>query len=215
MREAHFYTLEYAHSTDLSRSTSEDYLTTWQPWYLKWTANRPSLPNNEYAKLSRTLADRHSIPLHENPAKSIRAKMETYENTANDLHLRRAEIRGKLKNVQQDLVYAAQRQWPSLSGPYTALFQSMIASGEMIQVAQWLAEQTGYKSMVDLQNEDQAISDSLLDTERNLTQMQKLFQFRKLAKLQHQLYLYGTPNEVMDYEKLVACEDTPLLFKQP
>ena len=213
MREAHFYTLEYAHSTDLSRSTSEDYLSAWQPWYLKWSSGRGSLPNNEYAKLYRTLADRHSIPLSDSPAKHIREKMNMYKDTAAQLQLRRIEIRHEIRAIQDELIYAAQRKWPSLSGPYTALFQSLVVSGEMIQVAQWVSEQPGYLSLVDLQNEDQTLSDSILDAERNLTQMQKLFEFRKLARLQNQLYLYAKPEEVRDYEKLVACEDSPLIFK--
>jgi hypothetical protein len=35
-RESHFYALLNAHSSDLSRSTSEQYLEEWSPWYLRW-----------------------------------------------------------------------------------------------------------------------------------------------------------------------------------
>jgi hypothetical protein len=38
-REAHLYTLAAAHSADLPRSTSEEYLSRWAPWYLLWDTN--------------------------------------------------------------------------------------------------------------------------------------------------------------------------------
>jgi len=214
MREAHFYTLEHAFSTDLSRSTSEDYLNSWQPWYLKWASGKPALPNNEYAKLYRTLAAKHNIPLDENPAKSIRGKMKDYADNADTLNARRSQLRENVQNVQNELIYAAQRQWPSLAGPYTALFQTLVASGEMLQVSQWLTEQPNYQSLVNLQNEEVTVANALLDNERNLTQMQKLFQFRKLSKLQHQLYQYGTQQQIIDYERLISCEDAPLVFSK-
>ena len=213
LREAHFYTLENAHSTDLSRSTSEDYLNSWQPWYLKWTANRPNLPNNEYARLFRSLADRHGIALSGNPAKVIRAEIKMYKDTLKSLQSRQHDAENKLYAVQNELIYSAQQQWPSLTDPYTAMFQSMVVSGEMLQVAQWVTEQTGYRNMLELQNEVDNIVASQLDTERNLTQMKKLFHFRKLSKLQQQLYRYGSTEQVSDYEKLVSCEEAPLNFK--
>jgi len=210
LREAHFYTLENAHSTDLSRSTSEDYLSTWQPWFLKWAAGKSGLPNNEYAKLFRNLAGRHGIPLNGNPAKNIRAKMDAYNKATSDLITKRDELHRKLKTVRQELINAAKNKWPSLVSPYTASFQTMAASGEMLQVAQWIEEQTSYRSLVELQIENSNITNSLLDAERNLTQMQKLLEFRKLAKIKHQLYQYGSNQQVKDYESLVSCESQPL-----
>lgn len=214
MREAHFYTLEHAHSTDLSRSTSEDYLSGWQPWYLKWNVGKSGLPNNEYAKLFRALADKHSIPLDGKPAKSIRAKMKTYEETKANLVSRRIENQATQNELQSQLIYDAQSRWPALTGPYTAMFQVMAASGEMMQIAQWITEQSDYQRLTELQEEDALISRSILDAERNHTQMQKLFQFRKLAKLKHQLYQYGTPEQVKDYERLTMCEDMPFNITQ-
>jgi len=66
--------------------------------------------------------------------------------------------------------------------------------------------------MVDLQNKDEAIVQKLLENERDLTQMHKMLHLRNIAKLKRQLYEYGTPAQISDYEKLVACEDTPLVF---
>jgi len=214
MREAHFYTLETAHSTDLSRSTSEDYLANWQPWFLKWVAEKPALQNNEYAKLFRILAGRYGISLDGNPAKTIREHMRAYQSTTEELNASRTELHSQLADIQSELIYQAQAKWPSLAQPYTAVFQSMAATGELLQVANWLVDQPEYQQIVDLQNEDDNITQTLLDTERNLTQMQKMLHFRNTAKLKRQLYEYGTMQQISDYEKLISCEDAPLIFAQ-
>lgn len=214
LREAHFYTLENAHSTDLPRSTSEDYLTNWQPWFLKWTVEKPSLQNNEYAKIFRLLAARHNISLTGNPVKAIRQHIKKYAELADDLTARQSDLQVEINKVQKTLIYAAESKWPSLANPYTAMFQSMSASGEMIQVANWVREQPDYQTMVDLQNENDNIARTLLENERDLTQMHKMLHFRNIARLKRQIYEYGTAEQISDYEKLVACEDTPLVFSQ-
>jgi len=214
LREAHFYTLENAHSTDLPRSTSEDYLASWQPWFLKWIAEKPTLQNNEYAKIFRVLADRHDIPLAGNPAKMIRDKMQSFIKISDDLTAQQDDVQSALAEIQQELIYAAQAKWPSLANPYTAVFQSMSATGEMIQVANWLIKQPDYQTMVELQNKGDGIVNAQLENERNLTQMHKMLHFRNIAKLKRQIYEYGTAEQISDYEKLVACEDKPLEFSK-
>jgi len=212
MREAHFYTLATAHSTDLSRSTSEDYLQNWQPWYLKWVAGRFDLPNNEYSKIFRALADRYDLPLNNSTAKELRNRIKMYEKAANSLQNKRAVIYDELTEIQHKLIKQASNKWPALSGPYTAGFQSMTMSGEMINVASWVSEQPAYPRIVELQNEDNTLVDAQVDNERNLTQMQKMLHLRKLALLKQQLYQFGTNKEVKGYEKLVGCEDSPLIL---
>lgn len=214
MREAHFYTLENAHSTDMSRSTSEDFLNKWQPWYLKWASAKNGVPNNEYARLYRSLANKHDIQLNKNAAKSIRSKLDMYQKTTDSLVSKRLELREDIYNVQEKLIQRALTKWPVLVSPYTAQFQSMAASGQLVNIATWLSEQPNYQTLVDLQIEDENIDIALLDVERNITQMQKLFHFRKLAHLKKQLYLYGDQSQISSYEKLVTCESAPLIFDQ-
>lgn len=214
LREAHLYTLENAHSTDLSRSTSEDYLTSWQPWYLQWTAAKQGLPNNEYAKLYRTLADKHDIAMSNGAAKHIRSKLNGYLQKATDLQTRRQAMREELVDIQDQLASQAMTKWPALMGPYTAQFQSMSGSGQLINVSTWLRELPSYQKLVDLQLEDNSIDGGLLDAERNATQMQKLFHFRKLANLKYQLYQHGEQSQIKDYETLVSCEDSPLMLNE-
>ncbi len=212
LREAHFYTLEHAFSTDMSRSTSEDYLENWQPWYLRWTSSRPNLPNNEYAKLFRALAAKHNINLDGTPAKTIRAQLNQHQQEEQALKTQRDGLLNNIADVQGVLAEAAATQWPALIGPYTAAFQVMAANGELLDVSSWLEGQPEYEELMRLQESYDELEASILEAQRNVTQMQKLFHFRKLANLQHQLYEYGSASQIKDYESLVACEDAPLVF---
>jgi len=214
MREAHFYTLGNAHSTDLSRSTSEDYLTSWEPWYLKWNSAKPGLPNNEYAKLFRNLAAKHNISLDSKPAKSIRASLNGYLEEQAELQAQRDGLFNSISEIQQQLIVEAAKQWPAIVGPYTAGFQAMTLNGELLSVSEWLLQQDQYKELVAAQDMNEALSAKLLDTERNVTQMQKLLHFRKLSNLKHDLYQHGSSQEISDYERLVGCEDAPVVFSE-
>ena len=214
MREAHFYTLEEAHSTDLSRSTSEDYLINWQPWFLKWVSLSPAIADNEYAKLFRSLAAKHNISLTENPTKQIRDRISTFEQTALDLAARREDLQQELLKLQGELADEALQKWPALAGPYTAAYQSLAASGEMINVATWVAEQPAYPAIENLQEEDNSLVDDYLANERNLTQMHKLLHMRKLSVLKSQLYTYADQDVIRDYERLLSCEEAPLIFAE-
>jgi hypothetical protein len=56
--ESHFYALLNAHSSDLSRSTSEQYLEDWGPWYLRWLP-LAELSSSIYWSLAEELAERY------------------------------------------------------------------------------------------------------------------------------------------------------------
>ena len=60
-RESHLYALMAGESQDLSRSTSEMYLETWEPWYLRWSyeENRES----HYWKIAEHVARVHGFSL--------------------------------------------------------------------------------------------------------------------------------------------------------
>ena len=215
LREAHLYTLENAHSTDLSRSTSEDFLNTWQPWYLKWSAEKSGLPNNEYAKLFRNLAARHNIDLANNPAKIIREDMQRYEEKLDELALSQIDNITKQEQIRRELIKSLNTKWPAIAdGPFSANFQTLVASGAILQASSWIKEQDEYKSLVEQQTNESQLSTLMLNTERDLTQMQKMLEFRKLAKLKDRLYSYGSTEHITAYESLVSCEDQPLDLSQ-
>ncbi len=210
LREAHFYSMQEAHSVDLSSSTSEDFLTQWEPWFLKWASANQNLPNNEYAKLFRTTADKHNVSLDNNTAKTIRSKLNSLEQDKVNLQQQRKELDAKINDVQSQIKTAASSRWPALLGPYTAGFQTLAASGELLVISEWISQQPVYDTILKGQQDSEALDEAILDNNRKQTQMRKLLHFRELANLKEQLYQYGSNDEILSYESLVSCEDAPL-----
>ena len=93
LREAHLHALEKAWSTDLSRSTSEDWLEAWQPWQLRWLPQPPSPPDNEYAELFRRLAVDAGIPLDGRVGRTLRERLADDEDRLAALSSERATLR--------------------------------------------------------------------------------------------------------------------------
>jgi len=210
LREAHFYSMQEAHSIDLSRSSSEDFLQQWEPWYLKWASANQNLPNNEYAKLFRTTADKHNVSLDNNTAKTIRSELMSLEQETLSLQKQRDELESSIEKLQSQIISDASVRWPSLLGPYTAGYQSLAASGELLVISDWISKQAIYADVLNAQRDSKLLEEAMLDNQRQETRMRKLLHFRELANLKEHLYQYGSNDDIQSYENLVSCEDTPL-----
>lgn len=210
LREAHFYSMQEAHSIDLSRSSSEDFLQQWEPWYLKWASANQNLPNNEYAKLFRTTADKHNVSLDNKTAKTIRSELNSLEQDTVSLQLQRDELNKDIKQLQSQISTDASSRWPALLGPYTASYQSLAASGELLVISDWISKHASYANVLESQQKATSLDEAMLENQRQQTQMRKLLHFRELANLKEQLYQYGSNDDIQSYESLVSCEDAPL-----
>lgn len=210
MREAHLFTLEKAFSTDLSRSTSEDYLTAWEPWYLKWLPGSSYLPNNEYARLFRDVAAKYDIPLKNGATKSIRALQKLHTDTIAQITHDQSRTIDQLDKVKSDIQSLAIARWPDLAGPYTRGFAALAGSDELTDIGQWLETVPDYPSVVELEQQLRNLDVQLLESERMVTQMLKLMRLRRIANLKQWLYDYGTDKEIAAYESLLECEEQPL-----
>lgn len=210
LREAHLYTLEKAYSTDLSRSSSEDYLTSWEPWFLKWLPGSSYLPNNEYARLYRDVAALYEIPLEKGATRSIRKLQKLHSNNLSQYLDDKLALEVELLDTQHQLQTRAVQRWPDLAGPYTGGFAELALNGELATINEWLSNQPEYQTLVELERSILDIDDDILDSERMVTQMFKLMRLRRLANLKQWLQDYGSAPEIAAYEKLVACEDQPL-----
>ena len=166
-REAHLYALEHAHSSDLSRSTSEDFLDAWQPWWLRWLPQPARVPENEYARLYRELSARVGIALDRGPD-AIREAMDALEVQIDALAERRAELRVNEELLGGDLAYAVAGRWPALLGPYTDAYRELAASGELEAVAREIESMPEYAELVDAQGADAALDDELIEAERGV-----------------------------------------------
>jgi len=212
LREAHLHALEKAHSTDLSRSSSESWLEDWQPWFLRWLPPPANPPNNEYARLFRTLAADADIPMETGIGRTLRDRLARHESSVQALRAERAALRPETTALRVALQRSASARWPALLGPYTDGYRELAASGELERIAEWLAEQTSYAALVDLQARDGELESAVLGAERDATRSRKLLRLRHLATLKGQLEAYGDATDRASYARLLACEELPLVL---
>ncbi|HEX7236695.1 MAG TPA: hypothetical protein VF405_07015, partial [Gammaproteobacteria bacterium] len=130
-RESHFYALLTALSSDLSRSTSEQYLEDWSPWYLRWDSLADD-GGSVYWSLAEELARRYG--------------------------------------------------WETKPAALSAL-------------------RGRYAAAVDAADGRDA-----REASRMLTQVEKIYRLRQLARLEHALEKYGSAEERGRYGELVQCE---------
>lgn len=211
LREAHLYALEKAHSTDLSRSTSEDWLDNWQPWYLRWLPMQSELPNNEYARLFRTLAVAANLPLDDRVGRHLRELLKTHRTRIETLRDERERLRQTVLDTQAELQRAVVGRWPTLLGPYTTAYRNLAVRGELDDISLWIEQQPGHADLVLLLASADDLDRQTLATERELVLAHKLLRLRHLAVTKGQLAQYGSADEHRDYAALLACEELPLV----
>ena len=215
LREAHLHALEKAWSTDLSRSTSEDWLEAWQPWQLRWLPQPPSPPDNEYAELFRRLAVDAGIPLDGRVGRTLRERLADDEDRLAALSSERATLREDIDVARDALRRHATERRPELAGPYTGGYVALAASGELERVAEELAEMPGYRALLERQTRDAGLESEILAAERDATRSRKLLRLRRLATLKGQLETHGSDAERASYASLLACEEQPLVIGPP
>ena len=165
-RESHFYALLNAHSADLSRSTSEQYLEDWSPWYLRFDSLREN-DRSVYWSLAEELAQRYGWQTRPAMLSALRGQ---YARAVDDADARRISAQKGLR---------ALRERPDATPQRDAL--------EM----QRTAEAAGRESR---------------DATRMLTQVEKIYRLRQLARLEQAIERYGNAEERARYGELVQCE---------
>ncbi len=208
MREAHLYTLENAHSTDLSRSSSEDYLEQWRPWFLQWIPLAGEEPENEYTSLVKSLAAKNDIQ-QSNLVSATRLRLSTLRSEFAELKQDKEATHNKAEVLRTALLVRLLQRWPSLATPYTLAYKRLLLK-HMDSIQNWIMLQSDYPLLRELQDADVQYEKKLLNSERNIAQMEKILRLRKLAYLKAWLYEYGDKEDTAAYERLLSCEASTL-----
>ncbi len=209
-REAHMYTLLNANSTDISWSTSEDFLDRWEPWYLKWTPGIKDLPSNEYAKLFRELATLAEVSLKENSVRTIRDELSALQSERAVMSNAYYETAQKVKKTQQVIAEEIIAQWPEILGPYTKAYQTLAANGTLEEISTNIKAHEAYPSLLDNQNTLLAMETAQLTVDRKAIQLQKLLHVRRIATLKQRLLEFGSETDINTYNGFVQCEEQPM-----
>jgi hypothetical protein len=209
LREAHLYTLANAVSVDFSRSTIEDYLERWQPWYLSWLP-APSTMDNDYARVADELQERMSLQETGSALnREIATRIAKLNTTHQDLQTQRRVLVSEIDNYQARIRSALARFWPAIRTPYTAQYREILLN-ELDAVQDFILQHADYGNLVDAQERLSQVNEQMLNVERQIVQLRKIRRMQRLARLYAQFQRLANAREKADFETLVRCEDRPL-----
>lgn len=210
LREAHLYTLATAYSSDISRSTSEDYLEKWEPWYLRWISDKNRPKKSIYYKTAIKLASNNKITLdslnnpHELRNMRLYLKKEYEKLAKKDRGLKKA-IKVIQRNIQKEL----SKSFPDLKSSYKNRF-SNYSNKDIERAKNTILKTKEYPRLKQLFQDRDILVMPLIDANRKLTQVVKLFRLSKLAKLDVNMPIFSNKTIYNNYNKLLACENTDL-----
>jgi hypothetical protein len=200
-REAHLYALATAHSADLPRATSEEYLTLWTPWYLQWDAAIDG-HSSIYWTIAEEVATRYSWSPSPDALEARRGEFLGAQGRARE-EQRGAHARELV--LQAALMDALLTRWPELGYPYSAAYHELIET-QWPAIERHVREDSRYAALVDVQTRIAGLKRELADTNRHLTQIDKIYRLRNLARLETAMGIFGSRDEQSDYASLVECE---------
>lgn len=209
LREAHFYSMANAVSTDLPRSTSEVYLEEWQPWYLRWLGSRRK-PENIYSNLAQKVAIANAWPTTDQElVQTINTAYHQHRKDLTALEAERIEIKKSIIPLQQKIRTDLAERWPAVLAPYTYNFYNFLHKDlEMAQM--FIMRHDNYKDLVKQQDRILELDTLLLTTQRKLAQIDKILRLRRLATLLDQFERVASADQHAAYQRLVSCEESGL-----
>jgi hypothetical protein len=198
-REAHFHALVAGRSADLPRSTSEQFLEDWSPWYLRWDSLHDN-PASIYWTLAEEVAARNGW----NPsARSLEDVRRVQFAAHADSEARRSSARREIEALRQEL------QRENVQAP-VELRDAGSGAGEAPVSSVWLqtmlAASPRYEELQRLQLSLPRVGREALEHTRTLTQIEKIYRLRHLARLESALHTYGGPRARREYAQLLQCE---------
>ena len=210
LREAHFYTLATAYSTDLSRSTSEEYLDSWQPWYTRWISGNATANNSVFISVARKLMA--SNGLEREFAGGVRRAVSYSRRLLDEYAMKTQEyesLKNRITSIHRAIRKDVLMRYPQLQAGATDAYVDMI-NGRLPEIRGAIMNHARYGELDALFREEEESAARLLDSERRLAQIEKVFRLRQLAKTEDYLARFGAQSDRTGYARLVRCEDTAL-----
>lgn len=192
-REAHFHALVAATSADLPRSTSEQFLEDWAPWYLRWdslTDNTSSV----YWTLAAELAAR--LGWSEDTLDGLHAELSAAAVSA---ERRYTAERAGIDALRRDLAASLTGHFPQLAGATPLAAEAPAAEAA-------LNADPRYHELERRLDALGVIGREALESARGLTQVEKFYRLRHLARLEAALEQHGNSRDRGRYADLLHCE---------
>lgn len=213
--EAHLYALRNAHSNDLPRSTSEDFLERWHPRALDWSlalesAHGARPEDNPYFVLAAEVTQ--ALGIVGTPAQiaqAIRRRVDAYRARQKALDQEQAGLEREIQAVQAEIQQALEWRWPEAGMPYTGAHRRFLQQ-DLAAAQEFILAHARYPELVARQTRHAELNDELLANERDQTQMEKVERLQKLGRLRSRFDRHASAATQAGYRRLLACERQPL-----
>lgn len=207
LREAHFYALVHADSTDSPRTTSEVYLDEWEPWYLRWNINRRQ-PDNLYGQLAQALAERLAIPRDwPQVAVHLNGLRRDLEQDLSLHHEQQEALIQSTRKLQKRIQTQLESQWPGAINPYTYSYRQFMLQ-DVAEAQTFIQNHPDYPALVAEQTQSFELVTEVLGLERRLAQLDKLMRLRRLAIVLNDFERWANAEQRAEYTSLVSCESS-------
>ncbi|MFQ3262063.1 hypothetical protein [Reinekea sp.] len=205
LSEAHIYAYRYGRSSDIPRSTSEDFLLANEHWSERWSSAYSASSDNEFDQTAAILAfDFESQIGTQNFLTETAQKLKAAQNQADAVHREFKSVSSKMSQARAALLPDLVLRWPQLNNAKTEQYHQTL-SDEKLNINQWLASQESMLTLIQLEKERVELVNQNIDTMRELARFQRIQRMLKLSRLYNRLK--NSDNQQWEeYQTLLACE---------
>ena len=207
LAEAHSYAYVEGITTDVPRSSSEEYLERWQPWYTRWQSTPRPGPSNPYMDVAVRLASR--LGASERTVTSLAtfaiSQRRSLERQISKLDGQIAATKEEEQALRKRLLADFQLEWPAAAQPHTAAYWSLVEQDATPMLA-WIVAQPQYTRLEALQSTQEALELQRLDLRRRDAAFARLDRALMLATIRENFDRFASDAERRQYDALRQCE---------
>lgn len=207
--EAHLYSLRAARSLDIPRSSSEQFLLDWEPWYLP-LLRVETVADNVYAQVARDLFDDLGLQTQDTRLKpALLAHRKVVQAQVRRMLYRREQARDRAAGAREQLQRDLESRWPSARYPYTLAYRDFLRD-DLDTAQAFIQEHPLYRDLVADQDEYWKLDAAILELQRRLAQLDRIDHLLRLARLQTAFAARADSADRDRYQRLLDCERQPL-----
>lgn len=117
----------------------------------------------------------------------------------------REEIDARIAAAQAELKTALLLRWPELMHPYSSGYHAVIDT-HWADIERQIRADDRYLALLAAETERAATRSEERDLRRHLTQIDKIYRLKQLARLDTAMHVHGSQRARDEYAALVACE---------
>ena len=204
--EAHLYTLRAARSTDLPRSSSEQFLLDWAPWYLP-LLRVAVRADNPYAEIAAALAA--DLGLSDAARPTVHAHRKLVQQQIRRQIYRQEQARSRAESLMEQLQVELEQRWPQARYPHTRAYRDFVHM-QLDDAQTFIAAHPRYPQLVRDQDDYVTLDNAIVELQRRSAQLDRIELLLQLARLRDALLTRAGAAERTRYRQLLDCEKLPL-----